>query len=239
MEEKLFNIREAARFLRVSIDTLRRWDKSGKLVATKKAGGTHRYYAKKDLELFSSDLIKFASEWALFGKEISPDLYCSNSAVFQARLMRMQDEMLAFGKEQGCVSLVGAIAGEIGNNSYDHNLGNWPDVPGVFFGYDIYKGTIVLADRGLGILKTLSRVKPSLATHEEAVRVAFTEMISGRAPEERGNGLKFVRKIIAKNPISLSFQTGDAELQIERESGDLRIAKTKDKIQGCFAVIKF
>ena len=239
MDEKLLNIREAARFLGVSIDTLRRWDKSGKLVATKKAGGTHRYYARKDLEMFSNDLMKLASEWALFGKEISPDFYCSNSAVFQTRLMRMQDDMLASGKDPGLVSLVGAVVGEIGNNSYDHNLGNWPDVPGVFFGYDIHKGTILLADRGLGILKTLSRVKPSLATHEEAVRVAFTEMISGRAPEERGNGLKFVRKVIAKNPISLSFQTGDAELQIGKESGDLRIIKIKNKIRGCLAVITF
>ncbi|MDO8474375.1 MAG: helix-turn-helix domain-containing protein [bacterium] len=239
MNGKLLNIREATKFLGVSVDTLRRWDKSGKLVAVRKPGGTHRYYAIKDLEMFSSDLIKLANEWALSGKEISPDLYCSNSAVFQTKLMRMQDEMLVLGKERGLVSLMGAVAGEIGNNSYDHNLGNWPDVPGVFFGYDIQKGTIVLADRGLGILKTLSRVKPSLISHEEAVRAAFTETISGRAPEKRGNGLKFVRKIIAQNPISLSFQTGDVELQIEKESGDLRIVKTKDKIQGCLAIIKF
>lgn len=239
MEEKLLNIREAAEFLGISVDTLRRWDKSGKLIAIRKTGGTHRYYAKRDLEMFSSDLIKLASGWAFSRKEISPDLYCSNSAVFQTRLMKMQDEMLSSGKEQGFVSLVGAIAGEIGNNSYDHNLGNWPDIPGVFFGYDIHKGIIVLADRGLGILKTLSRVEPSLVTHEEALRAAFTEMISGRAPEKRGNGLKFVRKIIAANPITLSFQTGDAELQIERESGNLRIAKTKDNIQGCLAIIKF
>ncbi|TSC56581.1 MAG: hypothetical protein Greene071421_113 [Parcubacteria group bacterium Greene0714_21] len=195
MNEKLLNIREAAQFLGVSVDTLRRWDKSGKLVALRKPGGTHRYYAVRDLEIFSSDLIKLASEWALSRKEISPDLYCSNSAVFQARLMRMQDEMLASAKEQGFVSLVTAVAGEIGNNSYDHNLGNWP--------------------------------------------VAFTEMLSGRAPEERGNGLKFVRKVISQNPISLCFQTGDAELGLERGNGDLRIRKTKNEIQGCLAVIRF
>jgi len=45
-------------------------------------------------------------------------------------------------------SLIVAITGEIGNNSFDHNLGKWPDEPGVFFGYDIAKGTVVLADRG-------------------------------------------------------------------------------------------
>ena len=43
MEDKLLKISEAAELLGVSIDTLRRWDKSGKLVAIKKEGGTHRY----------------------------------------------------------------------------------------------------------------------------------------------------------------------------------------------------
>lgn len=239
MEEKPLNIREAAQFLGVSVDTLRRWDKSGKLVAIRKGTGTHRYYALEDLKMFSSDLIKLANEWVLSGGEISLDLHCSNSAVFQTRLIRMQEEMLSSGKEKGFVSLVGAISGEIGNNSYDHNLGNWPDVPGVFFGYDIHKGIVVLGDRGVGILKTLSRVRPSLTTHKEALSVAFTETISGRAPEERGNGLKFVRKIISENPISLSFMTGDAGLQIEKESEDLHILKIKDKIRGCFAIIRF
>ncbi|MBU1015316.1 helix-turn-helix domain-containing protein [Patescibacteria group bacterium] len=239
MTEKLLNIREAAKLLGVSVDTLRRWDKSGKLVAIRKAGGTHRYYTVRDLDMFSSDLIKLVNEWALSAGVISPEFYCSNSAVFQARLMKMQEEMLVAGTGQGLVSLVGAVAGEIGNNSYDHNLGNWPDVPGVFFGYDIHKGVIVLADRGLGILKTLSRVRPSLVTHEEALRVAFTEMISGRAPEKRGNGLKFVRQVIAKNPISLSFQTGDAEVQIAKDSGDVNTTKVKEAMQGCFAIIRF
>jgi hypothetical protein len=239
MKEKLLNIREAAQFLGISIDTLRRWDKSGKLVALKKTKGTHRYYPMKDLEMFSSDLVQLGTTWAHSGKEVSSDLYCSNSAVFQTRAMRMEGDLLVSQRPQKFVSLLTVIAGEIGNNSYDHNLGNWPDIPGVFFGYDIHKGVIVLADRGLGILKTLSRVKPSLSNHKEALRTAFTESISGRSPEKRGNGLKLVRKVVSKNLISLSFQTGDAELNIQRESEDLRITKAKSNIQGCFAVITF
>src|SRR3989344_7535466 len=201
MNKELLTISEAAEFLGISIDTLRRWDKSGKLVATRKEGGTHRYYTKNDLEVFSSDLLKLANNWAIFGKGIPEDFYSPDRDIFQARLLRMQDELLASGKDSGFVSFVGSIVGEIGNNSYDHNLGNWPDMPGVFFGYDIHKKIIVLADRGLGILKTLSRVRTSLQTHEEALRVAFTETISGRAPENRGNGLKLVRKVISRTPI--------------------------------------
>jgi hypothetical protein len=59
-------------------------------------------------------------------------------------------------------SLLTSVAGEIGNNSYDHNLGQWPDIPGIFFAYDLNKKQIALADRGVGILETLRKVKPEL-----------------------------------------------------------------------------
>jgi excisionase family DNA binding protein len=65
MEEKLLTIGQAAEYLGVSLNTLRRWDESGKLVAINKDGGTHRYYREKDLEIFASDLMKFASDWIL------------------------------------------------------------------------------------------------------------------------------------------------------------------------------
>ena len=136
-------------------------------------------------------------------------------------------------------SLLVAIAGEIGNNSFDHNLGNWPDLSGIFFGYDINKREIVLADRGLGVLKTLQRVRPDLNNYKDALKVAFTEMISGRAPEDRGNGLKFVRKVISENPISLLFQSGDAELTIPKESPDLNITDSEKSFRGCLALIRF
>lgn len=239
MNKKLLTIREAAEFLGVSIDTLRRWDKSGKLVALRKERGTHRYYAKEDLELFSNDLLKLAKNWALSGGDMPSEFYCKNSAVFQARLFKMQEALILSKKAKEIFPLIVAIAGEIGNNSYDHNLGNWPDVLGVFFGYDINKGMIVLADRGLGILKTLSRVKPTLGNHQDALLVAFTETISGRAPENRGNGLKFVRKVIAENPIDLFFQSGDAELRMSGNNPELPIEKSEIVIQGCLATIKF
>jgi excisionase family DNA binding protein len=239
MNKELLTIREAAEFLGVSIDTLRRWDKSAKLVATRKEGGTHRYYAKEDLELFVNDLSRLANVWVLSGGDIPSEFYCSNSADFQARLLKMQDVLIASKKADKIFSLIVAVAGEIGNNSFDHNLGNWPDVPGIFFGYDVHKGIIVLGDRGLGILKTLRRVRPSLDNHHDALQVAFTETISGRAPEDRGNGLKFVRGVIRKNPIDLFFQSGDAELRLERENPTLHIKKSKTNIQGCFAIIKF
>lgn len=238
-EKELITISEAAEILGVSIDTLRRWDKSGKLSPVKTSDAGYRLYDRSQIELYFNDLFDLAKDWVLRGTEISLKFYCSNSAIFQTRLIRMQD-LLANVKELNSIfSLIVAVAGEIGNNSFDHNLGNWPDIAGIFFAYDINKRTIVLADRGLGILATLKRVKPDLNTDREALRVAFTEILSGRSPESRGNGLKFVRKIVAENPISLLFRTGDAELILTKDSDALDIKFSSEPFRGCLALITF
>jgi len=239
MEEKLLTITEAAEILGVSVDTLRRWDKSGKLVAIRKEGGTHRYYRQSDLEIFASDLVKLAHDWINDGMELPVTFYCSNSSIFQARLAKMQDALMRSGTFDFILPLIVAVAGEIGNNSFDHNLGRWPDIPGIFFGYDIGKRRVVLADRGLGVLATLKRVRPELKNHLEALRVAFTEIVSGRAPEARGNGLKFVRQVVAENPISLFFRSGDAELRLKKDNDQLFITRSHINTHGCFAVIEF
>lgn len=238
-EQEFITIKEAAEILGISIDTLRRWDKSGKLNPVKISESGYRLYSKAQIELYLNDLFNLAKNWVLRGTEIPSQLYCSNSAVFQTRLTQMQDLLAGVQELAPLFSLIVAAAGEIGNNSFDHNLGKWPDTPGVFFGYDIHKKNIVLADRGLGILTTLKRVKPELSTDEEALRVAFTEIVSGRSPESRGNGLKFVRKIVAENPVSLLFQTGDAELLLIKDNDVLDIKHSLESFRGCLALITF
>lgn len=239
MEEELLTISQAAEYLGLSQNTLRRWDESGKLVAIKKDGGTHRYYRQSDLDLFESDLIKLAHDWTIDGSELPSMFYCENSAVFQTRLVKMQNAMIQSSLSENILPLVVAVAGEIGNNSFDHNLGKWPDEPGVFFGFDVTKRQVVLADRGLGILSTLGRVRPELKTHTEALRVAFTEIVSSRAPEERGNGLKFVRRVVAENPISLFFRSGDAELRLKKDNNELFINRSQITTRGCFTIIEY
>ena len=98
---------------------------------------------------------------------------------------------------------------------------------------------VVLADRGQGILTTLKRVRPELVDSSEAIKMAFTETISGRYPETRGNGLKFVRSIIVKEPFTLSFQTGDAKLYLKKGDIELNIQQTEISVKGCFAFISF
>ena len=138
-EKEIITISEAAEILGVSIDTLRRWDKSGKLKPVKTSGAGYRLYSQSQIELFLNDLLSTANDWVHKNTEIPSELYCANSAVFQTRLSRMQD-VLSESKELNLIfPLIVAVAGEIGNNSFDHNLGNWPDTPGIFFGYDTHK----------------------------------------------------------------------------------------------------
>lgn len=239
MDDKLLNIGQAAEILGVSIDTLRRWDENGKLVAIRKEGGTHRYYREKDLEIFASDLFKFASEWVMEDIAFPGTFYCQTSSVFQAKLVKMEQALIKKPGFEELYSLIVLVAGEIGDNSFAHNLGNWPDTSGIFFGYDLQKRIIVLADRGLGVLKTLRRVRPSLSSHVAAVEVAFTEFISGRAPEKRGNGLKLVREVIATQPINLLFISGDAEVRMQDSDKEFRVTRGTNVLRGCLVKIEF
>ncbi len=241
MNHNYITINEVAKLLGVSIDTLRRWDKSGKLKAVRQQKGGYRYYSRETIELYLQDIFAMAKNWATSQpNEPTPGYYCPDSLVFKARLGRLEKDLSKIDEIKNIFPLITAIVGEIGNNSYDHNLGNWPDIRGIFFAYDINKKQIVLADRGQGLLKTLRKVKPSLNNDKEALEVAFTEIISSRKPEARGNGLKFVRQVISdNNSLSIEFYSGNAKLFMKQGSEDLNIKNSDKNYSGCISLIKF
>ena len=232
MEPELLTISQAAEYLGVSLNTLRRWDENGKLVAIKKEGGTHRYYRERDLEIFASDLVKFAWEWIQDGVEFPGTFYCQTSSAFNAMLQKMENALMQKPGFEKMFSLITLVAGEIGDNSFAHNLGKWPDTAGIFFGYDLEKRIIVLADRGLGILETLRQIRPELPSHVDAVKVAFTEFVSGRAPEKRGNGLKLVREVVIAQAIDLFYTSGDAEVRMKGTDKDFRVTRGQRIVRG-------
>jgi hypothetical protein len=247
--DKRFYIGEAAKRIGVSMDTLRRWDKSGILKSHRASAAGHRYYLAEDVEAIiyakrlkkTAPLVNSALRWATVPEHQiipSPDQYCPTRDVFSARAERMGHELAKVPELHHLTSLITIIAGEIGNNSFDHNIGNWPDLPGIYFYYDIASRYLVMADRGVGILHTLQRVRPNLQTHRDALRLAFTEMVSGRDPEARGNGLKLIRKVVTENPLRLAFQSGDAKLELQQNDTDLKI-KLAPLLRGCLAVLYF
>ncbi len=166
------------------------------------------------------------------------NFYCETRDVFQARLDFLAQFLLKNNIQEGDAYIVSAIAGEIGNNSFDHNLGNWPDIMGIFFAYQISSGEveIFLADRGVGILKTLKKVRPDLKTNADALQVAFTEKISGRSPENRGNGLKFVKESVKDKRMNLIFISGNAQAELNYKMSVKEIDKN---IRGCLAILKY
>lgn len=235
----LITIRKTAEILGVSVDTLRRWDKKGTFSAIKSPGG-HRYYSSEQIDLFRRDIFSMAKDWSICEKGVEPkdEFYCPNSIVFQTRLMRIEKEVREKFKEFDWGSLIISAIGEIGNNAFDHNLGNWRDIPGIFFEYDLQKRQIVIADRGQGVFTTLRRVKPELATDADALNTAFTEVLSGRAPEVRGNGLKLVKLIVERYPLNVDFYSGNARV-ILRQNKQMKIEKSHTFVFGCLVYLTF
>ncbi len=239
--DKLLSIGETAKLLGVSIQTLRRWDNKGILKSFRATATGKRFYKELDIKIFTKDLHAIGWRWASQGTPAEPakEFYCRTKDVFApGRLSRLENDLQKVDGLGIHHSLLTSMVGEIGDNSYAHNLGNWPDILGIFFAYDLNKRIIVLADRGRGILATLKAVRTGLASHTEALKVAFTEIISGRFPERRGNGLKSVAQNILTSDVKLIFRTGDAQLDLKK--GDLELNITKcETFHGCFAVLKF
>ena len=90
-----------------------------------------------------------------------------------------------------------------------------------------------------GFLKTLKRVLPGLKDDEEALHAAFTLYVSGRAPENRGNGLKFVKDVVVANPFSLQFYSGHAILNLDQKHPVVNVKKSDTTVHGCLAILSF
>ncbi len=232
---------EAAKILGVSVQTLRNWEKSGRL-NSERSVGKQRYYALGDLKSFALNLQLLGLAWATSAlpPELPSEYYCERSDRFTSRVAKMGAELQNVGQvSEDLASLVTLVAGEIGDNSFAHNVGNWPDVSGIFYAYSIAKRIIVLADRGRGVKTTLKQVRPNLDTDVDALNVAFTEIVSGRNPEKRGNGLKVVRRVAESKEVGLLFRSGVGVVNIPTSPGPMRIKMADGNVRGAYAVIMF
>ena len=177
----------------------------------------------KDINL---ELIIAAIEKASLEKNYN--YFCTSRDIFQARLDAYVSNTNRYFES--------AVIGEIGNNTFDHN---WEyekrHVRGAYFNTD-NKRLIILADFGQGLRNSLSSVR-KINSDLEAVIIAFTERLSGRAPEQRGNGLKFVCDAVKEKLWSLYFQSGNAYCIIE--GGRISFFEQDNSIVGCLAVLEF
>ena len=164
--------------------------------------------------------------------------------MWQGRFVKVAPLLVNKKFDLNAVALFTSVIGEIGDNCFTHNAPGWIDIPGCWFEW-VLEGTAVrcmLADRGRGILASLQAVRPSLQTHREAMYLALTERVSGRAPEERGNGLKFVMEVLSRLPAgSFSLQSGDVKFScffpLDRSRIEAYIETMDTSIRGTYCEI--
>lgn len=132
--------------------------------------------------------------------------------------------------------LLGAVAGEIGANTFDHNFTFKPDCPkGVFFDCESSYDFIYLCDFGAGLKSTLSKVINDITDDKTAIETAFTKTVSGRAPERRGNGLKFSISTVVENNWHLYYHSGNAICNADGNGYSFGLSEYRH--DGCFCIL--
>lgn len=187
-----------------------------------------------------------ALTWIASAQPTEPpqNLYCQTRDVIQAKIESLRMNLLQQGWDESTTALIAAVLGELTSNAFDHNIGQWPDIPGCWFEtmVDQHRLTAVVADRGQGVRSSLKRVRPGINDHE-ALHIAFTEHVTGRAPEKRGNGLKFVLNALKEFATGqFTFQSGDAKLTFlgnaELSDALFQISNGQPNLRGVLACIE-
>jgi hypothetical protein len=180
--------------------------------------------------MIAENIIRDAVKAMEDGFEKDKDCFSITRDVFTARLEGFIIDTNKY--------LEAAIIGEIGNNTFDHNF-IFRNIyqKGAYCNYTFKEKYIVAADYGRGIRASLKQVIPNIQNDLEALKIAFTEKTSGRSPEQRGNGLKFVSETIQDNSWDLYFQSGNGCCFINKDG--IKYSNRDTSIGGCLAIINF
>lgn len=240
----LVPIREAAQIAGVSMMTLRRMNAAGLLDAVRNVPRGKRFFFKSDLLALRYDAYARVRAWIRPGTVPSPRTsegfyYADEGTVNGLVTIGIRERLNGLAADD-YISIIVSAAMELLNNAFYHNQGQWPDVEGVFYHFDRVERKLIVADRGVGLLENLRRVRGDLRTHADVLRVAFTEQISSRPVEgHRGYGLKHARLCVVRELKRLVYQTGDARLEIRAKDEELHITEGTNPVQGCLAILEF
>lgn len=148
--------------------------------------------------------------------------HCKMRDEFDAHLSHFTLMFTNFGMNIEEAQLATALVGELGNNVFDHNLGNWPtDISGAIIAGQNYpklnRLEIVVADPGIGFKKSLIVKKPDLQSETQAIELGL-QGVSGRIGERRGNGLKLIKDwTLNKFSGILRIQSGDGLVIVDQK----------------------
>jgi hypothetical protein len=129
--------------------------------------------------------------------------HCLYRDEFNARLGHFLSMFTNFGLNQDDAHRATALVGELGNNVFDHNLGNWPtSVVGCIIAAQHYprlrKIEISVGDPGVGFYGSLKAAFPNMGSDIEAIKLGLAGN-TGRIGEIRGNGLKLIQQWTIQN----------------------------------------
>lgn len=181
--------------------------------------------------------------------QVPPDAwYCATDSTWRGRLDKLVPYLQAEGVSDQHLFHAATIISEVGDNCFAHNATAWPDVPGCWFAWSHDPTTrevrCIVADRGRGILQSLQRVRADLQSDRDALHVALTEQVTGRAPENRGRGLKLVIRTLDSIPQrSFVLQSGSAAFVCtsSRQAVDVveQINDSADRVRGTYCEFSF
>ncbi|MDO8470488.1 MAG: hypothetical protein Q7S63_00745 [bacterium] len=135
--------------------------------------------------------------------DIQEIVHCKYNDEFSARLGHFEKMFRNFGLNEEDAKRASVIIGELGNNVFDHNLGNWPtNFSGSIIAGQNYPAMkrieFVVGDAGVGFLGSLINAFPDLQDDIEAIKKGL-KGYTGRIGEDRGNGLKTIQRWTINN----------------------------------------
>lgn len=124
-------------------------------------------------------------------------IHCYFRDDFNARLPRFISMFKNFGLSIEESHRATSVVGELGNNVFDHNLGNWPtNSSGCIITAQNYprfgRIEIAIGDPGVGFFGSLKAAFPEINTDLEAIKTGLDGK-TGRIGEKRGNGLRIIQ----------------------------------------------
>jgi len=124
-------------------------------------------------------------------------LHCVFRDELDARLSKIQRIFAHLGLNEVERSMATSLVGELGNNVFDHNDGQWPtSVRGAIILAQMNpkkrRVEVVVADPGIGFSGSLKALNPNIASDVEAIKLGLTGA-TGRIGEPRGQGLQIVQ----------------------------------------------
>lgn len=137
-------------------------------------------------------------------KGVENFFFSTNRGESAARLMPLYNYCIQKDFDPNLASLITSSAGELTNNAFDHNMGFWKDIAGCGLSWSFENNILTLgvADRGRGIIASLGPVLAPQLSPQNILKISFEQVVTGRKPENRGNGLKYVRRHIESSKLN-------------------------------------